>query len=62
MDAIRKVQRGDLCFSHFFWLRPSSWASSSNEDPAGEVYARMTKRAMEKVGIEYELRRPEGGA
>lgn len=31
----------------------------ANEDPAGEVYARMTKRACERLGIEYELRRPE---
>lgn len=30
----------------------------SNEDPAGEVYARMTSRACEKNGIAYELRRP----
>jgi len=31
----------------------------ANGDPAGEVYARMTKRACEKNGVAYELRRPE---
>lgn len=31
----------------------------ANGDPAGEVYARMTRRACEKNGVGYELRRPE---
>ena len=38
--------------------RPKLVGLLANEDPAGDVYARMTKRACDKVGIDYELRRP----
>lgn len=38
--------------------RPKLVGLLANEDAAGDVYARMTKRACDKVGIEYELRRP----
>lgn len=39
--------------------RPTLVGLLSNEDPAGEMYAKMTKRACEKIGVAYELRRPE---
>lgn len=38
--------------------RPRLVGLLANEDPAGEMYAKMTKRACEKVGIDYELLRP----
>ena len=38
--------------------RPKLVGLLANEEPAGDVYARVTKRACDKVGIEYELRRP----
>jgi len=38
--------------------RPRLVGLLANEDEAGAVYARMTKRACDKVGITYELRRP----
>ena len=39
--------------------RPHLVGLLSNDDPAGEMYAKMTKRACEKIGVSYELRRPE---
>jgi len=39
--------------------RPKLLGLLANGDPAGEMYAKMTQRACTKIGIEYELRRPE---
>ena len=39
--------------------RPLLVGFLANGDPAGEMYAKMTKRACEKNGVSFELRRPE---
>ena len=39
--------------------RPVLVGLLANGDPAGEMYAKMTQRACEKIGVAYELRRPE---
>lgn len=59
VDAIAAKFNEEISSAISSGCKPKLVGLLSNEDPAGEVYARMTKRAMEKVGIEYELRRPE---
>ena len=39
--------------------RPRLVGFLANGDPAGEMYAKMTKRACERNGVTFELRRPE---
>jgi methylenetetrahydrofolate dehydrogenase (NAD+) len=39
--------------------RPKLVGLLANDDPAAEVYGRMTRRACEKIGVDYELRRSD---